>query len=1051
MIMDEQVSLALLNEDSNLDLSSNIYNHFYEDFVNEFNLNCAYVSESTSISKLRSFNSDNNIIIMSVNIQSYLSKKSEFLNILNDYSSNNVCPSIINFQESWFSQSTNFDTLSVDNYKWYTRSRNSRGGGVATLVQNYFSVEKLFEDLAIDNIFEVLVLKITHGNFTCINVNFYRPPKDINNIQSDSINDYPGFTQFLERFAELLYRLEDVQCPIYLVGDHNLNLFSCTVKSSNSCKFLDMLIFYGFLNLTYKATRISQSYSLIDCFDVKNCLSKIQSNQIIVSDLSDHFILLSSFSTTNHKKPKPPSSFSKRVLNEQNINNLREALRLNNWDEVHSQTCVNNAFSLFISKFLELYEHYCPLKEFKFNKKHMPIQPHMNNLLLNCRSFKQHLFRLKKTNKTPENEQRYKQYRNAYNKAVRKSKINDYNKQIKMAGKDSKKMWQCIKKVLNLKKEQNNIEYVEVNNERVSGASNIADAFNNFFSTIGEKLLTEIPTTNYSFRDFLPPPMANSIFVEPLTPVSVFNLIKSIKPKPSVDIDGISMYLLSNLAEGICSPLSSIYNLSIQTGIFPDKLTISKTIVIHKGGSLSILDNFRGVSLIPALSKPLEKYIYNCVYTFLDNNHFWSERQFGFRPKFSTIHNALDLYNLITQSLASGRPCLSIFVDIRKCFDMVDREILLSKFENCGIRGQILKWFRSYYSNRRQRVFFNGVFSSSLEDIWLGILQGSILGVISFLIFINDLVQAVPPAIADLFADDAQLFFSADNLEQLIEITNNALPKIIGWYNSNRLLIHPLKTKILLYKTPLQRYSQEDLAIINNPPIFINLNNVNENDPRKVSQVCSVPNNSENYVKHLGLLIDDRLSFKYHFDMLYNKLQRSIFTLKQMRNILNKRHLTLLYNAYVKSHLEYGIILFSAVPLSLINPIVKLQKICIRIIEKTDDYRAHTAPLFKKHRILPFPQLLDYNCIIFMRNYQMGKTPSIFNGKWSFQAENHNYNTRNRNNFTPLTHNRNFIFNSPLYYLPRKFNQLPLDIKLIQNEREFSNEVFNYLLNTIVF
>ena len=170
-----------------------------------------------------------------------------------------------------------------------------------------------------------------------------------------------------------------------------------------------------------------------------------------------------------------------------------------------------------------------------------------------------------------------------------------------------------------------------------------------------------------------------------------------------------------------------------------------------------------------------------------------------------------------------------------------------------------------------------------------------------------------------------------------------------------------------------------------------------------------------------------------------------------MRNILNKRHLTLLYNSYIKSHLEYGILLFCRCPLSLINPIVKLQKICVRIIDKTDDFRAHTAPLFKKHRILPFPQLMDYNCLIFMHKVKLGKVPPIFNDKWSFQADNHNYFTRSRNNFAPLTHNRNFIFNSPLYYLPRKFNQLPLEIKSIQNEKEFSREVFNHLLNSIIF
>ena len=1049
--MTEQVGLDALNGDLNLDLSSAVYSNFYREFKDEYNISCTYCTEETSISQLKQKDS-NDFILMSCNIQSFLSKKNEFTNLLDKYTENKVPPSIISFQETWFSDTTNFDLLTIRNYKWHVRSRNNRGGGVATLVNNMFSSEELFQDLHLDNIFESLILRVSYNNFSCIVINLYRPPKDIHNSNKDAFDDSPDVVLFLDRLAVLLHRLEDYSCPIYMSGDHNLNLFSCTVRTSNACKFLEHLIFSGFLNLTFKATRISQSsHSLIDGVVVKNCINKLQCNQIIVSDLSDHFVLLSSFSTSDKlKKPKPSPFFFKRILSDNNINSLRDALRLNNWDEVHSQTNVNSAFSLFISKFIELYDTHCPLKEFKFNKKHMPINDFMNDALLKCRSFKQYLFRLKQTTKTAENITRYKHYKNRYNKAVRRARVHNYHSQIKSAGRDSKKIWKVIKSVVGLSKESSPVEFVEVDNEKIYGATNIANSFNQFFSKLGENLTPKIPTTTYSFREFLPPPMANSIFIEPLTPVSVFNLIKSIKPKHSCDNDGLSMFLISSIAEGICAPLSSIYNLSLQTGVFPDKLTISKTIVIHKGGSLSAMNQFRGVSLIPTLSKPLERYVYNTVYSFLDNNSFFSPRQFGFRAKYSTIHNALDLYNLVTETLAAGRSCLSIFVDIQKCFDMVDRDILLSKLENSGIRGPLLSWFRSYYENRRQRVFFNGKFSTTLEDIMLGILQGSILGVLCFLIMVNDLVHSIPPAIADLFADDSQMFLAADNLEQLINITNDCLPKIIGWYSANRLLIHPNKTKIIIYKTPLQRYSPEDLVLKTNPPIFVDLNNINESFPDKINQICSVPNDSEKSIRHLGIFIDDQLSFNSHFDQLYNKLQKAIYTLKQMRNILDRRHLMLLYNSYVRSHLEYGIIMYSACSLSLINPIIKLQKICVRIIEKTDNYRAHTAPLFKKHRILPFPQLLDYNCAIFMHKYKYGKVPEIFNDKWNFQAENHNYSTRNRDNFVPRSHPRNFIFNAPLYYLPRKFNQLPIEIKSIVNEKEFSREVFSYLLNSII-
>ena len=765
--MNDQASIVRMNSDPNLNLCSNVHANFFSDFQEEFEINCDYHSEISSITELKSLDQDN-FTTMSLNCQSFLSKKSEIINIIDNYKANGIIFSCICLQETWFSNLTDLDNIPIDNYKWYVRSRVGRGGGVATLVLNHMTCEEIFSDLFRENIFESLVTKINYGDFNCVVVNLYRPPKDINNLNIDTIEKSNTILQFLDTLSELLNRLETFSCPIFFCGDHNLNLFSCTINNSNSNSFLENLIFSGFLNLTYKATRITQnSHTLIDIMAVKNCLNNIRANHIVVTDISDHFVLVNSFCTNKLlKKPKKSPFFTKRLMKDENINNFREALRLNNWDEVHSQVDVNNAISLFIEKFMELYNIHCPLKTFHFNNRFMPQQSHMNSFLLKCRLHKQTLFRLKNSERTEENECIYRSYRNQYNRAVRNAKKKDYQDKIRAAGKDGKKIWRTIKDLIGMKKETNQIEFIEVDNRKVHGSMNIANEFNKYLSSLGEQLTPLLPTTDKSFRDFLPPPSNNSIFIEPLYPVKVYNLIKCIKPKPSRDIDDFSMQLLSLVAEGICAPLSSIYNLSLTTGVYPDRFKISKTIIIHKSGSLSTMDCYRGVSLIPALSKPLERYIYDSIYDFLDNQSYFSDRQFGFRRKFSTFHNVLDLYNLVTETLSSGRSCLSIFVDVRKCFDMVDREILLAKLSNAGIRGPLLSWFRSYYSGRFQKVFLGGEFSSSMEEIVIGILQGSILGVVCFLIFVNDIVLAVPPAVAD----DAQLFLSVNNLDSLMRM-----------------------------------------------------------------------------------------------------------------------------------------------------------------------------------------------------------------------------------------------------------------------------------------
>ena len=142
---------------------------------------------------------------------------------------------------------------------------------------------------------------------------------------------------------------------------------------------------------------------------------------------------------------------------------------------------------------------------------------------------------------------------------------------------------------------------------------------------------------------------------------------------------------------------------------------------------------------------------------------------------------------------------MGILLDIRKCFDMIDHEILFAKLSNAGVRGVALNWFKSYFAGRKQRVHVNGISSDNLCDILIGVLQGSILGVLLFLVFINDIGNATELLLSYLYADDNTCLCSADNLQDLQNITNSELNKLINWYNANKLLIHPAKTKTLLF------------------------------------------------------------------------------------------------------------------------------------------------------------------------------------------------------------------------------------------------------------
>ena len=559
-----------------------------------------------------------------------------------------------------------------------------------------------------------------------------------------------------------------------------------------------------------------------------------------------------------------------------------------------------------------------------------------------------------------------------------------------------------------------------------------------------------LPSTLKDFRDYLPPPSEFDFIFEPLTPLLIKDHIICMKPKTALDDNMLSMKLIRAVAEEISVPLCHIFNLSFSQGIFPDSQKISKSIPIYKGGDSTSLDNYRLVAIINHFSKIQERIMYDRLFAFLDRQNLFFIRQFGFRPKHSTSHAILNLINKVTTSLASGSMVLAVLLDIRKAFDLIDRDILFVKLENYGVRGSNLSWFKSYFSNRFQRIYVNGKFSTNLCALLIGVLQGSVLGVLLFIIFINDIYMCCPSIISNLFADDNIGLIIGKSIDEIIDTARTELPLLIEWYSSNRLLIHPGKTRGILFTSPR---SVVNLPYINNNiqfPVFINMNNYDEDLPDKIVPLNMVPNIQEISCKFLGIELDEKLNFKAHFKKLYIKISRAIYSIKQMRHLLDRRHLKLLYDSYIRSNIEYACANFPHVIKSVKLPIFQCQKQVVRVITDST-YRANTAGLFKLLEILPIDQLIEFNAIKFMFLYRQGAQPKVFDGVWAKNSDDDNYRLRNADDFKvkAIPPNALYLFNHPYYYYPRAWNRLPLNIKLIQNKKQFLAALHKHLLDTV--
>lgn len=1038
MIDNNQVSSGNINTDLRFNLSANpLYNNVFSEVFDEMRIDCKYYDEAEIPQLINSLDYDA-ITCIGLNIQSLASKFTEFKNMIDNINTGRSQIAFFCLQEHWL-HNNNTDFYNIEGYKSFFKCReNGRGGGVGIFARKDISCELISNNFFLNNIFESISLKVKYNNFRALVVSLYRPPSH------PTLSNAQALHQFNEILNDFLTYLEDFNLPIIFTGDLNINQFCLGENNNGYNELMETLIANGYIQTIMRATRIAlPSFSLIDLFCIKNLLPTFSG--VICNDVSDHFPIFNIFKVSNLNVKKPPSKKA-RIMSKRNIENFKIALNRQNWQPVLDSNETNQSYEIFLKTFLNLLNEHIPEKIIKTNKNKNPLNSFMTHSILKCR--KKKLVLAKRSKRSLAARGIYILYRNTYNKLIKTAKKLNYRERIVKAKGNGKKVWEVIKDTMGKKKENDSINKIIVNNTEITDSTKIANEFNLHFRDLGPNLCPSIPKTEVNFKDYLPPRNPNSFFFHPLIPADIRKYILSFKPKKSIDDNSISMFLLKKVAEEISGPLCHVFNLSLLNGKLPNLMKISRTLPIFKGGLAYLLDNYRGVSLICNFSKILEKIVYDRLFKFLNDNNILNKMQFGFRSGVSTTHAILNMVNMITDSLASGGMALAVLLDVRKCFDLIDRDILMVKLENYGVRGVALDWFRDYFTNRKQRVHVNGFVSEFLCDIDLGVLQGSILGIILFLCFINDIFYCSNEINSNLFCDDNGCLIKARTFNELIAKCTTELPKLISWYCANRLLIHPQKTKGILYTSPRSRINLDLINKRINFPVALDMNNYDENLPENITPLDMIPNQKEDSTKLLGLMLDNKLNWKPHFKKMYAKVAKAVYSLAQMKNILDKAHLKLLYNSYVKSNLQYGSCFFFMASAHVRAPIFKLQKQSIRTICGVG-HLAHTAELFREERILPFDQLIRYNIIKLMFHYKAGKLPEIFNGFWKLNSEVHNLNLRNQHDFHIPNFPAVYLSNHPRYKFAAEYNSIPESLKSINNEKQFLKGLFNFLLTTI--
>ena len=564
----------------------------------------------------------------------------------------------------------------------------------------------------------------------------------------------------------------------------------------------------------------------------------------------------------------------------------------------------------------------------------------------------------------------YKQYHNKLNHILRMTERKYYQDLLSEHKSNVKKSWQVIKTVINKRKYKPINTKFKCNDKITKDGQVISDKFNNFFVNVGTTLAKNIPHSNKSPTEYMITNTIDLFILDPVSENEVLKIISNFKDS-SAGWDELKPLMMKNIKESIKTPMTHICNKSFISGIFPFEMKIANVVPIFKSGDDMVFSNYRPVSVLPVFSKLLERLIYNRLICFINDNKLLYDYQFGFQKGKSTYMAMVILIEKISEALDRGDCVIGVFLDFSKAFDTVDHKILLQKLEIYGIKNISLKWFESYLTERTQYVTYNSI-KSSRERVNCGVPQGSILGPLLFLLYINDLSSVSEYCYSVLFADDTNVFISGENINVLCNKLNEELECIRKWLCCNKLSLNVSKTHYIIF-TPRNKTVHD---------IDAKIHGVN------IERVYAT--------KFLGVIIDSKLTWKPHVEYICKKLSKCAGIVAKARRKLHRSSLITLYYTFAYPYLIYCNHVWGNNYASTFEKIKIIQKRLVRTIP-CSTYRVHTEPLFYANKLLNVCDINSYTIGIFMYQFVNGNLPDIFNGFFVRNRDRnvHQYNVRN--------------------------------------------------------
>lgn len=870
-----------------------------------------------------------------------------------------------------------------------------RCGGVGIWIKDCIRAKPIDVNLyCIEQHAEMCAIRFSKDKSIYVLVNCYRSPSGDEKLFFNNLN-------------ALLEDLYNTNVNFIITGDFNFDAYAsphfrylCNVLSGFNCK-----------HVVRWPTRVTQT----SCTIIDQIFYNFQNDGIccvfdnVIADHRSVFMELPVIFSPEKENECMP--IFKRIFSVQNIENFIVNLNDEDWSDLYSLHNFDEAFGYFYDVLLYSFEVNFP-KQIYYAKKNNKNWID-KNIIQSSQSLR-NLFILKNTYTSliPI----YAEAKKRHISLVKNVKRNYYQRQVGN-GRNSRDLWRVVTELSDKQKNKSTKYSIDLDGEVVvDDVSLIATEFNKFFVGAPNELVNNIGPINdnvtlnitESYNQF-------SLGLLPFSENELLSLLSNkLKSKQSAGSDEIPLVILKRSLSAIVEPLTYLVNMSFEMGSFPKRLLNNKVIPVYKSKDYQLMENYRPVTVPESLSKIFEYAYLDRLLGYLGKFEIITNQQHGFRCNRSTSSAILAFYNKIIEYVEAGECPVGMFCDMSRAFDCVNHCKLLCTLENYGIRGVSLSWISSFLKNRQQFVSLNSGGKTGVSErlpIVMGVPQGSVLGPVLFILYINDLSQVINTTDHVIYADDISLIVSDQNDTTLQMNCSNTLLNTISYLNLRDLYFNTEKTQIVRFHNSQKQINEITFQVKNE-------HLSNKGTP----------------VKFLGLYMDDTMNFHTHCQRLTSRLCSFKYVFRNLCDVLDNNQIISVYYAQIESRIRYGICLWGSVASA--KTVFLAQKQIVRIIAKCN--KTHSCrSLFKKFNILTLVSIFIYEVSVY-----------IFKNRNKYIQNKcvHNFNTRQKEQYHIPFARCNVVSNSADIVGLKIMNKLPQDVKAVDSFNLFKNRLRQFLL-----